>query len=141
MDSELRTVFYVGENPTTSMPTLANVQYDVVGVNSYNPDTQDGVFTGVLTANYGGGSGTLTGNVGYVDFNGTTIASNGTFQNGNSIEGRFYGAAVEALASIYNADGSDIDMAFGGAKIIRKSISSISVCRISPSTASLPIFI
>jgi len=85
-------------------------------VRRYNPDTQDGVFTGVLTANYGGGSGTLSGNVGYVDFSGTTISSNGTFQNGSSIEGRFYGAAAEALAGMYNADGSAYDMAFGGAK-------------------------
>jgi len=123
MNSPLRTVFYVGENPTTSMPTLANAKYDVVGVSRYNPDTQAGVYTGVLTANYGGGSGTLSGNVGYVNFNGTTISSNGTFtgQNGR-IEGRFYGAAAEALAGIYNRQnnrndrGTALDMAFGGAK-------------------------
>jgi len=123
MNDRRRTVFYVGENPTTSMPTLANAKYDVVGVSRYNPDTQAGVYTGVLTANYGGGSGTLSGNVGYVNFNGTTISSNGTFtgQNGR-IEGRFYGAAAEALAGMYNVRnnrndmGSPRDMAFGGAK-------------------------
>jgi len=77
----------------------------------------------VLTANYGGGSGTLSGNVGYVNFNGTTIASNGTFTGqGGRIEGRFYGAAAEALAGIYNVNyrrddrGTSRDMAFGGAK-------------------------
>jgi len=123
MNDRRRTVFYVGENPTTSMPTLANAKYDVVGVSRYNPDTQAGVYTGVLTANYGGGSGTLSGNVGYVNFNGTTISSNGTFtgQSGR-IEGRFYGAAAEALAGMYNVRnnrndmGSPRDMAFGGAK-------------------------
>jgi len=123
MNSALRTVFYVGENPTTNMPNLVNAKYDVVGVRRYNPDTQAGVYTGVLTANYGGGSGTLSGTVGYVNFNGTTIASNGTFtgQSGR-IEGRFYGAAAEALAGIYNVNvrsdsrGTSRDMAFGGAK-------------------------
>jgi len=123
MNSPLRTVFYVGENPTTNMPNLVNAKYDVVGVRRYNPDTQAGVYTGVLTANYGGGSGTLSGQVGYVNFNGTTIASNGTFtgQSGR-IEGRFYGAAAEALAGIYNVNyrrddrGTSLDMAFGGAK-------------------------
>jgi len=102
MNDRRRTVFYVGENPMTSMPTLANAKYDVVGVSRYNPDTQAGVYTGVLTANYGGGSGTLTGQVGYVNFNGTTISSNGTFtgQSGR-IEGRFYGAAAEALAGMF----------------------------------------
>jgi len=123
MNDRRRTVFYVGENPTTSMPTLANAKYDVVGVSRYNPDTQAGVYTGVLTANYGGGSGTLSGNVGYVNFNGTTISSNGTFKNASGqIEGRFYGAAAEALAGMYNVRnnrnnmGSPRDMAFGGAK-------------------------
>ena len=32
MGSSGRTVWYVGDNPTTSMPTLANVTYNVVGI-------------------------------------------------------------------------------------------------------------
>jgi len=40
MNDIRRTVFYVGENPTTSMPTLTNAKYDVVGVRRYNPDTR-----------------------------------------------------------------------------------------------------
>jgi len=122
MGSPLRTVFYVGENPTTSMPTLANAKYDVVGVRRYNPDTQGGVYTGVLTANYGGGSGTLSGNLANVSFSGTTIYSDGTFKNGNGrITGQFYGAAAEALAGMYSRSSSPSrghrdDIAFGGAK-------------------------
>lgn len=121
MSSALRTVFYVGENPTTSMPTLTNAQYDVVGIRQYNPDTHSGLYSGVLTANYGAGSGTLAGTVGYVNFNGTTIAANGTFNknfaSGATINGRFYGAAAEALAGIYDqANNVSNDMAFGGAK-------------------------
>ena len=37
MSSSLRTVYYVGENPTTSMPNLTNVAYDVVGIQKYKP--------------------------------------------------------------------------------------------------------
>lgn len=117
-----RTVFYTGENPTTAMPNLVNAKYDVVGVNQYNPGTQAGISKGTLTANYGGGTGTLAGLVGTVLFNGTTIASDGSFAKNFSgstakIEGQFYGAAADALAGIYYnpANGAN-DMAFGGAK-------------------------
>lgn len=116
-----RTVFYTGENPTTAMPNLVNAKYDVVGVNQYNPGTQAGISKGTLTANYGGGTGTLAGLVGTVVFNGTTINSNGTFAknftDSSKIEGQFYGAAADALAGIYyNTPGGSGDMAFGGAK-------------------------
>lgn len=116
-----RTVFYTGENPTTAMPNLVNVKYDVVGVRKFDPATNGGVFTSTLTANYGGGSGTLAGALGGVNFNGTTIASNGTFDktfsNSAKIEGQFYGAAADALAGIYYnpANGAN-DMAFGGTR-------------------------
>ncbi|WP_418648634.1 Slam-dependent surface lipoprotein [Thauera butanivorans] len=117
MTDSRRTVFYVGENPTASMPTLINAKYDVVGIRRYNPDTHTGVHTGVLTANYGGASGTLTGTVWSANFSGTTIASNGTFQNSSgTIKGRFYGTNASALAGIYNPSGHANDMAFGGAK-------------------------
>ncbi|KAB0544435.1 hypothetical protein EV679_2171 [Kerstersia gyiorum] len=117
-NDSLRTVFFVGENPTTSMPTLVNAKYDVVGLRQYNPGTQAGVYTGVLTANYGGGKASLTGNVGYVSFANTAISADGTFQNNNgSIQGRFYGANASALAGYYKDANSAADhMAFGGAK-------------------------
>lgn len=118
LDNALHTAFYVGENPTTSMPTLVNATYDVVGVSQYNPGTQSGVYNGILTANYGSGSNTLTGTVGYVSFANTTIASNGSFSNlDGSIKGQFYGNAAEALAGYYKDDLVPSDsMAFGGAK-------------------------
>lgn len=117
----LRTVFFVGENPTTSMPTLVNAKYDVVGLRQYNPGTQAGVYTGVLTANYSGSSGTLAGAVGGVSFSGTTIASNGeftkNFSDTSKIVGQFYGAGASALAGYYNhASNPANHMAFGGAK-------------------------
>lgn len=109
-----RTVWFVGENPTTSMPTLVNAKYNVVGINQYNPGTAAGVTSGVLTANYGSGSGTLTGSVGSLNFAGTTIASNGSFARGSAIKGQFYGSNAEALAGIYTSGTSKV--AFGGAK-------------------------
>ncbi|OLS61005.1 Slam-dependent surface lipoprotein [Pseudomonas putida] len=114
LSSSDRTVWFVGENPTTSMPTLVNAKYNVVGINQYNPGTGAGVTTGVLTANYGSGSGTLTGSVGSLSFAGTTIASNGSFARGTNIQGQFYGANAEALAGIYTT--STTKVAFGGAK-------------------------
>lgn len=127
MSSSLRTVYYVGENPTTSMPTLTNAQYDVVGIRKYDPDSPATTLsTGTLTANYGGGSGTLkgtlTGGAGTVFFGSnalpqTTISSNGTFQNtAGTIQGQFYGSGAEALAGIYNAGNSQTSVAFGGVK-------------------------
>ncbi|CAM3993159.1 Slam-dependent surface lipoprotein [Kerstersia gyiorum] len=118
LDNDLHTAFYVGENPTTSMPTLVNATYDVVGVSQYNPGTQDGVYTGILTANYGGGSNTLTGNIDYVSFANTTISADGSFANlDGSIKGHFYGDAAEALAGYYKDDLVPSDsMAFGGAR-------------------------
>lgn len=109
-----RTVWYVGENPTTSMPTLVNAKYNVVGLSQYAPGTAGGVTSGVLTANYGSGSGTLTGTVGAINFGGTTIASNGSFSRTTQIKGQFYGANADALAGIY-VNGST-KVAFGGAK-------------------------
>lgn len=122
MNSADRTVFYTGENPTTAMPNLVNVTYNVVGVRKFDPGTNGGVYSSVLTANYAGGSGTLAGSLGGVSFNGTTIASNGTFAKNfgttaAKIEGQFYGAAADALAGIYYnpANGAN-DMAFGGTR-------------------------
>lgn len=114
LSSTDRTVWFVGENPTTSMPTLVNAKYNVVGINQYNPGTAAGVTSGVLTANYGSGSGTLTGTLGSVNFAGTTIASNGSFARTTQIQGQFYGANAEALAGIY-VNGTT-KVAFGGAK-------------------------
>ncbi|SEA04884.1 Slam-dependent surface lipoprotein [Marinobacterium iners] len=115
MDSSLRTVYYVGENPTSSMPNLTNVAYDVVGIQKYNPDTQAGVYTGTLTANFSG-TGSITGTLNGVNFSGTSISSDGSFSNGSTISGKFYGNSAEALAGMYDTTGVANDMAFGGAQ-------------------------
>lgn len=123
MSSAARTVWYSGENPTTSMPTLVNAQYSVVGINQHNPENPN-VYKGVLTANYTTGQKTLAGSLtrsgsAALDFNGTTInGTGGTFSNGSTISGQFYNNA-NALAGIHK--GSSItavqdDVAFGGAR-------------------------
>ena len=122
-----RTVWYVGDNPTQNMPNLVKAQYNVLGVNKHTPGQND-FYTGVLTANYGTGSGSLTGTLSRprdsVDFAGTNIRSDGTFNNGkhaaDKITGRFYGSGAEALAGIVDRDGQagvDRDIAFGGKRI------------------------
>ncbi|MHA6197624.1 Slam-dependent surface lipoprotein [Pseudomonas wadenswilerensis] len=119
MSSADRTVWFVGENPTTSMPTLVNAKYNVVGINQYNPGTGAGVSSGVLTANYSGSTGTLTGSLtgasGTLNLGSSTISSNGSFARVDGVvKGQFYGSNAEALAGIYNS--ATTKVAFGGAK-------------------------
>ncbi|MBW7900428.1 MAG: hypothetical protein H3C26_03060 [Rhodocyclaceae bacterium] len=127
MGSSGRTVWYVGDNPTTSMPTLTSVTYNVVGIRGvgtsagnqpYAPD----LYTGALVANYSGGSGSITGSIvrgsDSVSFAGTSIKSTGEFGNGpggnpGTIQGRFYNNA-NALAGIYTGGGASGNVAFGG---------------------------
>ena len=123
MGSSQRTVWYVGENPTQDMPRLVNARYNVLGVNQHTPGRND-FYTGVLTANYGAGSGSLAGSISRpgdsVNFAGTRIDHRGTFNNGehaaDKITGRFYGSGAEALAGIVDRAGVDKDVAFGGRK-------------------------
>jgi len=127
-----RTAWYVGDNAVTSMPTLVNALYDVVGINQTGTDAAGTVlagglphapnlYTGVLTANYNGSGGTLNGaisrsvgaNVQTVDFAGTGIDANGSFGNGTSINGQFYNNA-DALAGVYRGSSTSNHVAFGG---------------------------
>ena len=120
MNDGNRTVWFVGENPTANMPKLANAKYNVLGINKHTPGKND-FYSGVLTANYGAGKNELSGTISRagdsVNFAGTNIRSNGTFDNGKANEhiiGRFYGNGAEALAGIVNRAGADKDVAFGG---------------------------
>lgn len=120
-----RTVWYVGDNPTTSMPTLSNATYNVVGIRQtgegsnlpYSPN----LYSGVLTANYNASSlpifNTLTGSLSRtgdtsVPIN-SIISGNGSF-SGNGAQGQFYNNA-NALAGIYTGGGTAAsNIAFGG---------------------------
>ena len=138
-----RTVWYVGDNPVTSMPTKINATYNVVGIsqtgtNSLGATLPGGLphnpnlYSGTLDVSYSSGSGgtigagstnnsisrVVGGATHTISFAGTTISSNGTFTNSattNAINGRFYNSA-EALAGIYT-NGTYADAAFGGSKV------------------------
>lgn len=122
MTSADRTVWFSGENPTTSMPTLVNAQYNVVGINQHNPESPN-VYTGVLTANYvaNGSNNFLSGSLTRsgstaLSFTGTKIDSNGSFSRAGDISGQFYNNAT-ALAGIHTGGvGVQDDVAFGGAR-------------------------
>ncbi len=134
MGSNSRTVWYVGDNPTTTMPTLTNATYNVIGIQgvgtaSDNLPTAPKLYGGTLTANYvsgGGVNNTLTGSItngtNTVNFAGTTIGSTGKFGNGTggvgvpgTIEGQFYNNA-SALAGIYKGGTAASNVAFGGSR-------------------------
>lgn len=127
MASSSRTVWYAGDNPTTTMPTLTNATYNVIGIQGVgtaadNLPTAPKLYGGTLTANYvsgGGVNNTLTGSItngtNTVNFAGTTIDSTGKFVNGNTIEGQFYNNA-SALAGIYKGGTAASNVAFGGSR-------------------------
>lgn len=126
MGSSSRTVWYVGDNPTTAMPTLVGATYNVIGIQGVgtaadNLPTAPKLYGGTLTANYvsGGGAGSLAGSItngtNTVNFADTTIASNGKFTKGNAIEGQFYNNA-SALAGIYKGGTVASNVAFGGSR-------------------------
>lgn len=137
MDSASHTVWFVGDNAVTSMPTLVNATYAVVGIGQTGTDAlgntlagglphAPNLYQGTLTANYSGGSGTLAGSINRtvgsgtqsVSFAGTNILSDGSFNNGISnpheIRGQFYNNA-NALAGIAVDNGAGTgSLAFGG---------------------------
>ncbi|TDQ36489.1 hypothetical protein [Thiopseudomonas denitrificans] len=143
MTSGDRTVWYVGDNATTSttMPTTINATYGVIGTGQTGTDANGNTLAGGLPGNlnlyqgkldvaYANGSGTIgagatnnsisrdvNGVTQTISFAGTTIGNSGSFSNGSTIQGQFYNGA-EALAGIYqSATGVADDVAFGGSKI------------------------
>lgn len=131
MGSASRTVWYVGDNAVSSMPTAVNATYGVIGINGVGtaaggtPDNPN-LYKGTLTASYSSGSGSISGTLtragsSNVDFAGTTIHNDGRFtrNSGSTVDivGRFYNGA-QALAGIHKGGaGVSDDVAFGGSKI------------------------
>lgn len=126
-----RSVFYVGKDKTTNMPTSGSATYTVNGINNY---TVAGLMTGTLTANFGPGTNTLAGTISNsaltVDVNaaiapstasfaGTATANptGGTAVSGTS-QGHFFGNAAAQLAGIakFGEANRNLDTAFGGKK-------------------------
>lgn len=130
MDSDDRTVWYVGDNAVDATPDLVNAEYNVIGIRQTGEGTNlpgsPELYSGVLTANYSTStsSGAITGSIDRgsetVSFDSVAIGATGSFSGSGSdsvgtgtIEGRFYNGAHE-LAGIYTTSNASDDVAFGG---------------------------
>ena len=119
------TVWFAGDNPTGRTQGLANVTYDVVGINQHIPGKED-FYRGKVTAKFGNTpEGTMSGFIAKagqpsLSFNDAKIDNmKGTFKDTNQgMSGQFFGRGAEAMAGIATrgtADRKD-DVAFGGRK-------------------------
>lgn len=126
MKDKDRTVWYAGDNPTGSTKGLANVTYDVVGINQHVPGQND-FYRGKVTAKFstakeGTMSGGITRNGDTLSFNNAKIDNTkGTFTDNAAdvrIRGRFFGKGAEAMAGIAERSKTSTadDIAFGGRK-------------------------
>lgn len=133
------TVYYGGTGASTSVPSSGSASYTVKGVSDYQGK---GVLNGIFNASFTGSGGTLTGSLANsgstygVNIGTATILSSGTFSglgasatgsggtalaSGGVVNGRFFGANVNALAgTVKFGPGTtavrQYDTAFGGAK-------------------------
>ncbi|MGO3740535.1 MAG: hypothetical protein ACTJGG_13845 [Marinomonas foliarum] len=142
MTSADRTVWYVGDDATTTvtMPTSIEADYGVVGISQTGKNssgvTLDGglpdsvnLYKGTLNVSYDSSrsrslnviTSTIDRGSDSIDFgksgDATTIDYDGSFSNSTgTIEGQFYNAANE-LAGIYTGSDTPASVAFGGSKI------------------------
>lgn len=122
-DDSTRTVFYVGNDTGTTVPSAGTASYTVNGVNNgnllsgtYNANFANGTLEGQLT-----GSGTVTSleiaanfAVGDAKFSGDAVANNTIV---GTTSGQFFGANAASLAGIATfANNRAYDTAFGGVK-------------------------
>ena len=118
------TVWFAGDNPTGRTQGLANVTYDVVGINQHVPGQND-FYRGKVTAKFGttptgSMSGAIVRGNDRLSFNKAVITnSTGKFEDtAQGMKGQFFGRGAEAMAGIAErgtADRKD-DIAFGGRK-------------------------
>lgn len=119
------TVWFAGDNPTGRTQGLANVTYDVVGINQHIPGKED-FYRGKVTAKFGNTrEGTMSGFIAKagqpsLSFNDAKIDNmKGTFKDTNQgMSGQFFGKGAEAMAGIATRGTNDRkdDVAFGGRK-------------------------
>ena len=124
MKDKDRTVWYAGDNPIGSTKGLADVTYDVVGINQHVPGQND-FYRGKVTAKFGTTdkgtmSGAITRGSDSLSFNKATITNNdGKFTDASQgMKGQFFGKGAEAMAGIATRGTNDRkdDVAFGGRK-------------------------
>ncbi|MFP5073762.1 Slam-dependent surface lipoprotein [Neisseria sp. WLZKY-1] len=118
------TVWFAGDNPTGRTQGLANVTYDVVGINQHVPGQND-FYRGKVTAKFGttptgSMSGAIVRGNDRLSFDKAVITnSTGKFEDtAQGMKGQFFGRGAEAMAGIAErgtADRKD-DIAFGGRK-------------------------
>ena len=117
-------VYYVGSNPTTKLPS-GDATYDVKGINQYNNFDKE-LMSGTFNVDFT--NKTIKGNISKSDLNiavSSKINSDATFK-GSAIankkfkgtsEGRFYGAKAEGLAGMATfVSKPEYNTAFGGTK-------------------------
>ena len=124
MKDKDRTVWYAGDNPIENTKGLADVTYDVVGINQHVPGQND-FYRGKVTAKFGTtGTGTMSGAIvrgtDKLSFDKATITnSNGKFADASqNMKGQFFGKGAEAMAGIAERSKTSTadDIAFGGRK-------------------------
>ena len=122
-----RTVYYVGDNTGTTVPTSGSATYNITGINHFSGSNK---LSGTFTADFA--QQTLTGDIANASlsinvdstidaasasFNGTATANQGGVTTQGISQGHFFGADAATLAGIATfAGNSDLDTAFGGAK-------------------------
>ena len=122
-----RTVYYIGDNAGTTVPTSGTATYNITGINKFSGGNK---LTGTFNANFG--AQTLTGaitngglnidinaqiNAATASFNGVATATKNSAITVGSSQGHFFGANAAALAGFAKfGTNSQLDTAFGGEK-------------------------
>ncbi|MGO1540183.1 MAG: Slam-dependent surface lipoprotein [Luteimonas sp.] len=125
-------VYYIGDEADASITSTGQVDYTVAGLSDYSGGN---LLSGTFTANFAGGTGTLTGSIATSDFsqeldigtvainqdasitgNGTATAFSGTnTATGGDVSGQFYSGQA-ALAGIATFTDNQYDTAFVGTR-------------------------
>ena len=123
------TVYFIGDNADTTIPTSGTASYDVVGINNYASGNQ---LTGTFDANFGTrrltgsiqnsagfavniGTATINTNASISGTNATARQSGTLVSSGGAVSGQFY-ASQTSLAGVADFTGVQYDTAFGGSK-------------------------
>lgn len=118
-----RSVYYIGKDRTTNMPTSGTATYTVQGINQY---AQNGLMTGTFNANFG--NNWISGNIANSAVNlsvdaainpATALFAGNATANGvaGHAQGNFFGDGAAQLAGIAKFNNRrDLDTAFGGVK-------------------------
>lgn len=124
---ENRTVYYIGDDTGTTVPTSGTASYNITGINKFSGANK---LTGTINADFG--AQTLSGNMSNTaltvkvnsnidaataSFAGTAEATQAGVTTQGASQGHFFGANAASLAGIATfTENSDLDTAFGGEK-------------------------